>query len=81
MFIYAPRGADMANSIERFPQVVAHVRLSRSSIYNRIKAGDFPKPISLGKNARAVGFLVAEVDAWVDAQLKRSRQGRRNRRD
>lgn len=54
--------------------------LSRSTIYakmtpSRKRPGDydptFPKPISLG--ARAVGWIEAEIDAWVAAQIAKSR--------
>ena len=45
----------MANSILRLPVVKARTGLSRSTIYQRVAEGDFPKPINLG--ARAVGWL------------------------
>jgi prophage regulatory protein len=31
----------------------------------------FPKPVSLG--AKAVGWIEAEVDEWITAQIERSR--------
>jgi prophage regulatory protein len=62
----------MAYTILRLPTVKTRTGLSRSSIYLRIAEGNFPKPISLG--ARAVGWIDAEVEAWLSAQIVRSRR-------
>jgi prophage regulatory protein len=51
--------------------VKARAGLSRSTIYQRVAEGDFPKPINLG--ARAVGWLEAEIEEWLSAQVERSR--------
>ena len=59
-------------TILRRKQVEARTGLSRSTIYERIKAGALPAPISIG--ARAVGWLESEVDAWLAAQIKKSRK-------
>lgn len=61
----------MASTILRLPTVRARTGLSRSTIYMRVADGNFPKPVNLG--ARAVGWLEAEIDAWLEAQIKRSR--------
>lgn len=61
----------MATAILRLPTVKTRTGLSRSTIYNRMKEGDFPKPIRLGP--RAVGWLENEVDAWIAEQIKASR--------
>lgn len=45
--------------------------LSRSTIYARMGAGTFPSPIRLG--ARSVGWLVEEIEAWVEARIAESR--------
>jgi prophage regulatory protein len=37
--------------------------LSRSTIYDLIKNGTFPKPLKLGP--RAVGWLQSDVEAWL----------------
>ena len=49
--------------ILRLTQVLDRVGLSRSTVYERIKNGSFPKQITLG--ARAVGWLEHEIDAWL----------------
>ncbi len=59
-------------SILRRPQVEARTGLARSTIYDRMKAGIFPAPISLG--AKAVGWIESEIDAWLNAQIEKSRK-------
>ena len=61
----------MFNGILRLPEVKRRTGLSRSTIYLRVASGAFPSPVSLG--ARAVGWLEPEVDAWIAAQINRSR--------
>lgn len=62
----------MSNVILRLPQVKIKVGLSRSSIYAAVSQGKFPHPISLG--ARAVGWVDAEVEAWLAGQIELSRR-------
>lgn len=52
--------------IIRFPEVVNRTGLSRSTVYGRIRAGDFPPPVPLG-SGRAVGFIEREVSQWIDS--------------
>ena len=59
--------------ILRLPEVSARTGLSRSSLYLRINAGDFPAPITLGAGGRAVGFIEAEIDQWILDQAERRR--------
>lgn len=70
-----------ALTIIRRKQVEARTGLSRSSIYARLRhnlkrPGDydptFPKPVSVG--AKAVGWVEAEVEAWLTAQIEKSRK-------
>ena len=61
----------MTNAILRLPIVMAKVGLARSSIYARISAGEFPKPINLGP--RSVGWLEAEIDQWIEDRVAQSR--------
>ncbi len=64
----------MVTTILRLPAVMARVGLSRSSIYLRISEGRFPKPISLG--GRAIGFIEAEINEWLEQQIEQSRHER-----
>ena len=56
--------------ILRLAQVLEKVGLSRSTIYNLIAEGSFPRKFSIG--ARAQGFYEHEIDAWI---LQRGRSG------
>lgn len=47
----------------RLPQVMARIGLKRSWIYAAVNRGDFPQPVKL--SIRAVGWRVADVDAWI----------------
>ncbi len=61
----------MAITVLRLPVVMARTGLSRSTIYAKITAGEFPEPINLG--ARAVGWLADEIEAWLIARIEASR--------
>ena len=61
----------MAQTILRLPAVKARTGLSRSTIYLRISEGNFPRPIQLG--VRAVGWIEAEINDWLDQQIENSR--------
>lgn len=62
----------MATSILRLPAVKARTGLSRSTIYLRVAEGTFPKPVSLG--GRAVGWVEAEIQEWLERQIAASRK-------
>lgn len=51
------------DKILRLPDVKARTGLSRSSIYNYIRAGNFPEAVRLGP--RTVGWLESAVEAWI----------------
>lgn len=70
-----------ALTILRRKQVESRTGLSRSSIYARLRhnpkrPGDydpsFPKPVSVG--AKAVGWIESEIEAWIAAQIEKSRK-------
>jgi len=61
----------MTESILRLPAVQSRIGLSRSTIYERIKNGTFPRPIYIGE--RAIGFIESEVDEWIQARISESR--------
>ena len=58
-------------SILRLPDVIKRTGLSRSSIYQKISDGDFPRPISL--SSRAVGWIEFEIDDWLEQRISSSR--------
>ena len=55
----------MLTQILRRRQLEETLGLSRSSIYQMIADGLFPKPIKLGR--RAVGWRAEEVEEWLAA--------------
>lgn len=57
-------------TILRIKAVKELTGLGRSSIYDKIKRHEFPPPIPLGP--RAVGWLVSDLDAWLNAQAASS---------
>lgn len=57
---------ETATRAERFiklPDVMAKVGLGRSSIYAKMKSGDFPKSIELSRSN--VVWLESEIDHWI----------------
>lgn len=61
----------MTHTILRLPEVKARTGLSRSTIYFRIAESALPKPVNLG--GRAVGWLEAEVQDWLQQRIDASR--------
>ncbi len=57
----------MAERILRLPQVQEVCGVGRSTLYDWINAGKFPKPVKLG--VRAVGWAETEIDAWLEARM------------
>jgi prophage regulatory protein len=54
----------MADRILRTPQVIEICGVGRSTIYDWIAQGAFPKPIKLG--ASAIGWRASDVQSWID---------------
>ncbi len=54
--------------IWRLPEVLKQTGLSRSTIYEMIGRGEFPRQINFGP--RAVGWVVDDVLAWLDAKIQ-----------
>lgn len=59
-------------TILRRKQVEARTGLGRSTIYQRVAEGTFPKSICLG--ARAVGWIESEIDTWLHERVAASRK-------
>lgn len=53
----------VAGAVLRRKQVEQVVGLSRSTIYQRMRDGTFPKPVPLG--GRAVGWRTSDIEAFL----------------
>jgi prophage regulatory protein len=51
--------------IIRLPKVLDKTGISRSGIYNKIRAGEFCKPVVIGP--RSVGWIEEEVDLYIQS--------------
>ena len=59
-------------SILRRKQVEARTGISRSTIYDYVKAGSFPAPVKLG-GPKSVGWIESEINGWLAEQIQKSR--------
>ena len=60
----------MENNKEEFlrlKQVKSLIGLCRSSIYNKINEGTFPRPVKLGP--QSVAWLQSEVQLWMNERI------------
>lgn len=64
----------MTSAILRLPEVKARTGLSRSEIYRRESLNQFPHRVSLG--ARSVGWPSLEIQEWIEARIRESRNGK-----
>jgi len=51
----------------RLPEVIQISGYRRTTIYEMIKAGDFPAPVHLGP--RAVAWVESEVEDWMQERI------------
>lgn len=68
-------GTKPATRFLRVSEVQARTSLGRSTIYRWSAEGRFPAPVSLG--GRVARWIEAEVEAWLDKRVERSRGGER----
>ena len=60
-------GFDMQHRFIRLPEVSKVTGMSRSTIYNRMKDGSFPRSYLLG--SRMVAWLEKDIEDWMDSKL------------
>lgn len=58
----------------RQPDVLEMTCLSRTTLWRRVKAGDFPAPFKLGAG-RAVAWLESDVSQWLIDQADHRMKG------
>ena len=55
--------------IMRTPEVVEVTGLSKTTIWRRVRSGDFPPPLKLGNLAtRSIGWKEGEIERWIDSR-------------
>jgi prophage regulatory protein len=57
----------------RLHEVLRICGRSRSSIYDAISKGEFPRPVKIGANSS--GWIDAEIEAWIRSRIEASRAG------
>ena len=58
---------DNMDRIMRRPAVEAQTGLSRSTLYDQMRAGKFPRPVPLGD--KAVGWLESDIAKWIEERV------------
>ena len=61
----------MVENLLRRPIVEKRTGLSRSTIYDWMKRGEFPQPVKLG--ARLVAWRESDVTAWLESRETKGR--------
>ncbi len=59
----------MTTTIIRLPEVKKQTGLSRSTIYDFIAKGQFPRQVELG--VHAVGWVEADIQGWIASRINR----------
>lgn len=57
-----------SEGLAKLPAVINATGLSRSTIYARVKLGEFPAPVKLGE--RSVAWPVESVRAWIAGRIE-----------
>ena len=57
-----------SEGLAKLPAVINATGLSRSTLYARVKVGEFPAPVKLGE--RSVAWPVELVRAWIASRIE-----------
>lgn len=60
----------MTDKIHRLPSALSMTGLCRTSLYNALKANEFPQPVLIG--IRAVGWRESDLNDWIGSRQKRA---------
>lgn len=63
---------DITNRFIRIPEVLRRVGFGRTKLYELIRQGRFPEQVKIGP--RTVAFVESEIDEWIEATIRNSRQ-------
>ncbi len=56
----------------KLPEVIQKTSRCKSSIYELISKGEFPKQVSVG-GEKAIAWLEEDVDQWIDDRVAESK--------
>ena len=62
-------------TIWRLPEVLRQTGLSRSTIYEMISRGEFPRQVKLSR--RAAGWIANDVQEWIHSRVDSRSSGTR----
>lgn len=67
-----PTGEKLANQIRviRHKHVCGKLQISSAKLFDMVARGQFMKPFTLIPGGRAVGWIEADVDAWIMLRKK-----------
>lgn len=63
----------MTDTMLRQPEVLRRTGLSRTSIWRKVREGDFPAPRQLGANS--IGWPESEISEWLDNRPRQTYGG------
>ncbi|ECW8123091.1 AlpA family transcriptional regulator [Salmonella enterica subsp. diarizonae] len=63
---------DITKRFIRVPEVLRRVGFGRTKLYELIRQGRFPEQVKIGP--RTVAFVESEIDEWIEATIRNSRQ-------
>lgn len=58
------------------PKVLAVSGLKKTTIYEMMRTGEFPKSIPLRDCGRRVGWIESQVQAWVQQRIDKARNAK-----
>jgi predicted DNA-binding transcriptional regulator AlpA len=71
-----PTTPTIAPVVLRSRDAAAFVGLGPTQFSKHVKAGNLPPPIKLTDNGRAVGWLVVDLQGWLQARVAKRDAGR-----
>lgn len=54
--------------IARRHEVIQRTGLSYTTIWRKVKSGEFPKPVKLSDSGTAIGWRSNEIDSWLESR-------------
>ncbi|EDS7164697.1 AlpA family transcriptional regulator [Salmonella enterica] len=63
---------DITKRFIRVPEVLRRVGFGRTKLYELIRQGRFPEQVKIGP--RTVAFVESEIEEWIEATIRNSRQ-------